>query len=45
LADATRVATSDLRARLTTRKAVVSGASGTSGTSRCRSVRNASAST
>ena len=45
LASATRVATSDLRARLTTRKAVVSGASGRSGASRCPSVRSASAST
>jgi hypothetical protein len=45
LANATRVATSDLRARLTTRKATVLGVSGTSGTSRCPSVRSASAST
>jgi hypothetical protein len=43
--NATRVATSDLRARLTTRKATVLGVSGTSGTSRCPSVRSASAST
>jgi hypothetical protein len=45
LAGATRVATSDLRARLTTRKAAVSGALGRSGISRCPWVRSVSAST